>query len=114
MIRNRVGMPNVKAEFTGSKEAFRERIRNERAVELSFENHRWFDLRRWMIAEEVFKKPLRGIRATPKGTRPYKSFTYQEVVLTPEERVFTNRHYWYPVAQTHVDNLYNFPQNPGW
>lgn len=114
MIRNRVGMPAVKAEFTGTKEAFRERIRNERAVELSFENHRWHDLRRWMIAEEVFKKPLRGIRATPKGPTPYKSFTYQEVVLTPEQRVFTPRHYWYPVAQDHVENLYNFPQNPGW
>jgi hypothetical protein len=119
-IRNRVGMPEVLSEFTGSKEAFRERIRNERAVELMFENHRWFDLRRWMIAEDVFSEPIRGIRAyPPAGHRNVSDkssldFTYEVVDLVSEQRVFTSRHYWYPIAQDHVDNLYNLQQNPGW
>src|SRR5690606_18904619 len=64
-VRNRVGMPDVLSEFTADKETFRDRIRDERAVELMWENHRWHDLRRWMIAEEVFNQPIRGIRATP-------------------------------------------------
>lgn len=120
IIRNRVGMPDVLPDFTGSAESFRERIRNERAVELMFENHRWFDLRRWMIAEEVFAKPIQGIRAhPPRGHRREDDkssldFTYEVIDLTTEQRVFTPRQYWYPVAQDHVDNLYNFTQNPGW
>lgn len=120
IIRNRVGMPDVLPEFSGSAEAFRERIRNERAVELMFENHRWFDLRRWMIAEEVFSNPIQGIRADPprghrrEDDKSSLEFTYEVIDLTTEQRVFTPRQYWYPVAQDHVDNLYNFTQNPGW
>ena len=43
-IRARAGMPPVLSDFTGSKEALRDRIRNERTVELMFEGKRWFDL----------------------------------------------------------------------
>ena len=119
IIRNRVGMPNVLNEFTGTKEAFRERIRNERAVELMFEHpHRWNDIRRWMIAEELFSEPnpIYGMRAYPDqpGPGPVEIINYEVVPLTPEQRVFETRHYWYPVAQDHVENLINFQQNPGW
>lgn len=120
-IRNRVGMPNVLPEFTADKTTFRERIRNERAVELQFENHRWFDLRRWMIAENVFSKPIRGVRAMPKaanhGSVADKStlqFNYNYIPITTEVRVFEKRHYWYPLPKNHVDDLYNLIQNPGW
>ena len=120
IIRNRVGMPNVIAEFTTGKEVFRERIRNERAVELMFENHRWHDLRRWMIAEQVFNAPIRGIRATPpaghNGVSDKSSldFTYEVVPLSTEVRVFNRKHHWYPAPADDVQNLLNFKQNPGW
>lgn len=121
VIRNRVGMPNVLPEFTADKALFRDRIRNERGVELQFENHRWFDLRRWMIAVDVFAKPIRGVLATPKlanhATVANKStlqFNYTYRTLTTEVRVFQNRNYWYPLPKNHVDDLFNLKQNPGW
>jgi hypothetical protein len=115
IIRNRVGMPDILSQFTGSKEAFRERIRNERAVELMFEHpHRWNDLRRWMIAEEVFEHPIKGIRAYPEQQNEPTDFRYEVIDLTPELRVFETRNYWYPVAKDDVENLFNFQQNPGW
>ena len=44
-------------------------IRRERAVELMFEDHRWWDIRRWMVAHELFSEqyPIKGIQATPKN-----------------------------------------------
>lgn len=120
IIRNRVAMPNVLPEYTASKETFRDRIRNERAVELCFENQRWHDLRRWMIAEEVFNKPIQGIEATPPANhrsvvnKSTLQFTYKVVDLTTEVRVFQTKHYWYPVPQDQVNSQFNFKQNPGW
>jgi hypothetical protein len=116
LIRNRVGMPDVHSEFTGSKEVFRDRIRNERSVELMFEHpHRWNDMRRWMIAKDIFSEALKGIRAYPVGSgKAPDEFTYEVIPLITEQRTFETRHYWYPVAQDHVDNLFNFSQNPGW
>ncbi|RAV28099.1 RagB/SusD family nutrient uptake outer membrane protein [Sinomicrobium soli] len=120
VIRNRVDMPDVRSEQTMSKEVFRDKIRQERAVELMWENHRWHDLRRWMIAEEVFSKPIRGIRANPPaghGQVADKStldFSYEVIDLTTEQRVFGLRYYWYPVPQPDALNLVNFKQNPGW
>ncbi len=120
LIRNRVGMPNVAADFTSSKETFRDRIRNERTVELMFENHRWHDLRRWMIAENLFRTPIKGLVATPPANhasvtnKSTLKFTYSQRNLVTEVRVFERKHYWYPVAQDQVNYQANYKQNPGW
>lgn len=61
-VRARVGMAPVRSEYTGSKDAFRERIRNERNVELAYEgNHYYFDIRRWKIAPETMTQNLYGM-----------------------------------------------------
>ncbi|AWW32694.1 RagB/SusD family nutrient uptake outer membrane protein [Echinicola strongylocentroti] len=120
MIRNRVGMPDVLTEHTGSKETFRDAIRHERAVELMWENHRWHDLRRWMVAEDVFSRPIQGVRAYPPAghqsvqDKSTLDFTYEVIELETEQRVFGLRNHWYPVAQSDAQNLFNFQQNPGW
>jgi len=111
-IRNRVGMPDVNSRYTGSKEDFRERIRNERAVELMFEGiHRWHDLRRWHIAIEKLDV-LRRANITRNGDG---TFVYDSAPLDDLYQVtFKERNYWYPLPKDDVYMLSNLKQNPGW
>ncbi len=118
-VRLKAGMPAI--TNPGSKEAFRDKIRNERRIELSYEYHRWFDLRRWMLFDEVFTDtyPVKGMKTTliaTDGTENQENWTYEyEIVdIQTSLRNFTTKHYWYPIPQTHMDRLYNCQQNPGW
>ena len=47
-----------------TQDEMRERIRNERRVELAFEEHRFFDVRRWKIAEETENEPIMAMQIT--------------------------------------------------
>ena len=117
MVRNRVGMVDVLNEFSASKEVFRDRIRNERAVELYVENHRWWDIRRWMIAEEVLQKPIQGykVELMAAGANPSEhEFRYTVQDVPTATRVFESKHYWYPIPKSHQEQYFNFKQNPGW
>jgi hypothetical protein len=110
VVRERAGVPDVDAKFTGSKEAFMGELMRERAVELAFEGLRWHDLRRWMLAgEKQYKEKTvidfdRGADGKPINLR-------ERVVVT---RVFDAKHNWLPLP-TEQTNLYpSFGQNPGW
>jgi hypothetical protein len=66
-IRTKSGMPNVRAEFTGSKDLLRPRIWNERTIEMAFESQAYYDdIRRWMILPQVMGGTVMGI--IPKKT----------------------------------------------
>lgn len=111
IIRARVGQKPVDSRYTVSKEEFQKRIYNERAVELCFENHRWHDIRRWRIAEDVLKE-IRKAYITRTGEDTY---SYQYVRIADNlQRVFEEKHYWYPFPQTEINKLNVFKQNPGW
>lgn len=111
IIRARVGALPVKDQFTTSKEIFRERIYNERTVELCFENHRWHDIRRWRIAKEA----LREIRKAVITRTGEDTFSFRYVpVATNMQRVFDEKHYWYPIPRNQMEMLSVFSQNPGW
>lgn len=105
--RSDVNMPQI----TGDYQGFRERLRNERRVELAFENHRWFDVRRWMIADETLGGEIKGVNVKKEvdGT-----FTYKPFVV--EKRVFDKKKmYLYPIPQSEIDKSgRTIKQNPGW
>lgn len=121
VIRRRAGITDLTTDRL-APEKFREAYRQERAVELMFENHRWWDLRRWMIAHEVFAPtyPIKGLRATPPeghasiGDKSSLRFTFQVIDITTEIRNFQMRNYWYPFTQSDASSAASFKQNPGW
>ena len=63
-IRFRAGMPAIEDAGT----ALRDRCRNERRIELAFEEHRFYDVRRWKIADVTENKPAGGIIITKNGS----------------------------------------------
>lgn len=108
MVRARAGQPAIAAGIT--QEALRDRIRNERRVELAFEEHRFFDVRRWKIAEITENQPLRGMRVRRSGPT---SFSYEPFVVEP--RAFSPKMYWYPIPFAEVAKSNGgIQQNPGW
>lgn len=90
-IRARVGMPGLPASVTG--ETLRTRLYNERRIELVFEEHRYFDVRRWKIAEEVFNRPGHGIKVV-KEADGTKTYSYEKLL----DRAFTKEMYLLPIA----------------
>ena len=92
-----------------SQSAMRTLIQNERRIELAFEEHRFWDLRRWKIAPAFLNSPINGIDIT--RTAP-NTFTYSTVqVAIP---VFTDKLYYMPLPYDETVKNPNLQQNPGW
>lgn len=108
-IRSRSGQPDLPAGL--SKDQFRERVRNERAIELFDEDHRFWDIRRWLIAEQdgVMKGDFYGLRVYPNPTPP--NFRYE--VYKFETRSFNTKMYLHPFMRNEVLKGYLI-QNPGY
>jgi hypothetical protein len=92
-----------------SQEDMRNVIRNERRIELAFEEHRFWDIRRWKIAEQVYNTGLHGMSIIRNGAE----LTYNVVdVFKP---VFSApKMYLYPIPYDEVVKNDNMSQNPGW
>ena len=113
LIRERAGIPQYGAgagalPIPASQSAMRDAIRKERRVELAFENVRYFDVRRWKIAEDTENGKMWGmdIDATSEtGFYTLKSF---------ETRVFSKKHYLFPIPQVEINNDVALVQNTGW
>ncbi|MFT4024715.1 MAG: RagB/SusD family nutrient uptake outer membrane protein [Flavihumibacter sp.] len=111
-IRRRARMPEVTATGTALWEA----IANERRVELAFEEHRYFDTRRWMIAGDVLNKPATGILIIKKqnGTMQYNAHTNDARTLVEDRKFVANKMEWLPIPQSEIDKNPNLKQNPGY
>ena len=108
MIRNRKGVEMP--EITDTGDALKKRIQHERRIELAFEHHRFFDVRRWKIAEQTEVKPV-IIMEIKKGEDNSK--TYTETIKL--QRDFKPQHYYLPIPRTEVEkSLNSIVQNPGY
>lgn len=106
-IRKRpsVDMPEV----TESGAALLARLQNERRIELAFEEHRYFDVRRWRIAPQVLSEDSERmtIIKDASGNKTYKVETFQE-------RNFNDRNYLMPIPQAEIEKNPLLVQNPGY
>ena len=103
--RERVGIPAFETGM--SNEAFWEAYKNERMVELAFEGHRFWDVRRWKEADKYFTSvKLAKITKNADGTFAYN---YQTV-----SRQWNDKMYLFPIPQSEIMKNKNLTQNPGW
>ena len=86
---------------------FLARLRNERRVELAFEGHRFWDLRRWRLMDEM--KDIYQVRIEKKADG---SFTYLKQKLI--SYTISNKLYFYPFANAELYKNKRLKQNPGW
>lgn len=101
----RYGLP---ASYT--QEQMREIIHNERRIELAFEEHRFWDIRRWKIAQTVMNEPLRGVVITRLMDGSY-SYEYVDVRQSTFD---AGKMYWYPIPRAEMEGNPVLTQNPGW
>lgn len=113
-VRGRAGMPGVDQTFTNrgwalTQENVRKLIMNERRVEFAFEEHRFWDIRRWMIGEETQRSvsELDIILRDDDKTKEYNT-------IQIEKRAYTNRMNLMPIPDTEIIKNPNIVQNWGW
>ena len=115
LVRERAGVPKLEVlnpAIAGNQALQRDAIRHERRVELATEGQRYFDVRRWMIAENEPGKGGQGGDFTgmnPDGNKV--TFHTRKKVHT---RSFKRKNYLYPISLTEMQRSKVLVQNPGW
>ena len=95
-IRARAGIPGLDSSVTGA--ILRQRMYNERRIEMAFEDQRYFDVRRWKIAMDVENRPIYGMDIYKDVNTGAK--TYSPVKLSA--RSFTKQMYLLPISTTEI------------
>lgn len=109
-IRERAGMPAVTATGADLLEA----IKNERRIEFAFEEHRYFDVRRWKEAPKYFGSTVHAItiKKYPDGKKTYEVDKLRSDV--GGDRKWDDKMYWLPIPKSEMDKNPNLVQNPGY
>ncbi len=109
-VRERAGMPAITASGTDLLEA----IKHERRIELAFEEHRYFDVRRWKEAPKYFGSTVHAItiKKYPDGKKTYEVDKLRSDV--GGDRKWDDKMYWLPITKAEMDKNPNLVQNPGY
>lgn len=110
-IRKRAGLPELPEDLT--YEQMKEHIKHERRIELAFETHRFFDVRRWKDAEISENKPVHSLNIMVGSHKQDDAF-YERIVVEPR-KFEAPKHYLFPIHKDEINkNPENLLQNPGW
>ena len=105
LVRERSNMPDFPTTLSNAE--FWEKYKNERMVELAFEGHRFWDVRRWKEAGKYFKN-IYEMKITKNGDDTY---TYNRQTVT---RQWDDKMYFFPIPVDQILRNGNLEQNPGW
>lgn len=117
LVRERAGLPGVETlnpAIRGNQELQRAAIQRERQVELATEGQRYFDVRRWMIADKNGEGRQNGyahgmnVRGKPNDIDDFNR------VVEASQIVFNRKMYLYPMPDSEMRKTKNLVQNPGW
>lgn len=109
-IRQRAGLSPFSIPSGLSKEQMRTVIRHERRVEMAFEEQRFWDIRRWKIAEQVMNGKLRGMRIMRTAPGVFTYTPYDAATVTFD----AGKMYSYPIPYAETTKNTNLTQNQGW
>lgn len=119
-VRKRAGLKNIEEVYSDpsvvlkvgkhlTKDGMRDIIQKERMIELSFEDQRYHDLRRWKLADKYFNGPVQGFFVDGKTPEDY----YKLQTLATMKFV-SPRDYLFPINVYELNNNPKLIQNPGW
>ena len=110
MIRKRAFMPDI----TESGAALKTRYRNERRIEMAYENQRFFDVRRWLIGQEAYHA-VHGVNVVYKLNPDHTTATIP--IITPVEIMtgsWDDKAYFMPISRDELNKNNKLYQNPGY
>jgi len=103
-IRRRAGQPVLVAGLNQNE--MRQKIRKERRIELAFEGKYFYDIMRWKTAEQIFSKPIYGMKITTvNGKLNYEKIIIRNVLFNPA------KNYLQPIPQYAMDQNQKLSQN---
>ena len=117
LVRERAGLEGVVDSWANysinfakpaSKAGMRQIIQRERLIEMAFEGARFWDLRRWKLAQEYMNRPIRGWNVLKQDVREYYRLN------TLHTQTFTMRDYLWPIEENELVLNPSLVQNPGW
>lgn len=114
-IRRRAGMPEYPAGISAGE--LWDQYVNERRIEMAFEEQRYYDVRRWMIAPTELNEPARGIEIKLTGTNradPSTWSNYSYTVFDVQTRAWNNALYFAPIPIDEMNRNPQLVQNPGY
>jgi len=111
-VRHRAGIPGLSAAELSDRATVQQQLERERMVEFLFENHRYFDVRRWGIYQETESVPITGMNV--EGNQD----SYHRRVIPNTSRIGARivhkKLIFVPLPLEEVRRLKSLDQNPGW
>ena len=114
MVRERAGIPDVDTSRSGvatlTQDKLREIVRQERMIELYLENQNFWDMRRWLLAEDYFNVKAQGMNINASTLQEFATLTEVDF-----ERKFTSpTNYLLPIPNSDLNTNENLVNNPGY